>query len=132
MTDKSKAFDVDLSEDGLEDDDWSDFMKAGRANDRPKPKTPEKTKSRRGRKKKAISDETKSTTVYLQEDLIATMKMHCIRWAKESKGAENREQLNNSALIRAVIEGLEPFLDELKGIENEQHLLEEIQKLVKR
>lgn len=136
MVDKSKLFDVDVDDDEMEEEDeWAEFRKEGRATKRPKKESktaaePEKSKRGRGRPKKLTTRQTEAKTVHLYVNQMTKLSLESKRWQLEYEKDEHTEALNNSAIIRVLLDVFEPVFKNFEGIENEEHLRQEILKIM--
>ena len=130
MVDKKKLFDVDLDEETDEEEDWSDFMSDARSKKKA-PAVVQPSTPKRGRGRPKNTKTTKAKTIHLYVDQLAKLNLERARWKLESGQTENSEALSNSAIIRILLEVFEPAFKDFEGIENEDHLREEILKIIK-
>lgn len=102
------------------------FMKGGRATSAKKVVEADSTKRGRGRPKKDTDFEARATTLYLQDSYLDDLVILAMTWHKQTKGSEGQEKITLSAALRSVLEVCLPVLEELKDIENEAQLVEEL------
>lgn len=132
MTQKKKAF-MSSSSKKASATDLDGFLNSGRADKGKKTlgnkhiPPVEETKSRgRGRPKKELSEETRATTLYLQDELLDELTIMAMTWYRETKQHDNQEKLSTSAMLRAVLHVTMDALRELDQVANEQQLRDKL------
>ncbi len=103
------------------------FTSGGRADNQPvPPPVPEKTTSKRGRP--SLDEETKRTVMALRKDDIQRVEELCLRWKRES---DAHVSIKITMVLRSLLAESIAALESLEAVEDESHLREMIQTLIK-